>query len=226
MISTHSRPRMLPIADRRHGRALPGLARPGGFWRDIVEPAATASPRCRARTGCATTTSIANPGTPDKVYATRGGFLSERRLLAARVRHAAEPCRRPTPRSCSRSWSPKRVLAEATRGKFESMDRSRMSVVLGVASATELVAQMVGRLQSPVCGTRDARQPGSTRPRWPACPQRASTAATCRGRRTRFLACSATWSLAASRTASISAEPTAVVDAACASSLAALSTWR
>ena len=44
----------------------------------------------------------------------------------------------------------KQVLIEATRGKFESMDRSRMSVVLGVASATELVAQMVGRLQMPV----------------------------------------------------------------------------
>ena len=44
----------------------------------------------------------------------------------------------------------KRVLQEATRGKYESMDRSRMSVVLGVASATELVAQMAGRLQRPV----------------------------------------------------------------------------
>ena len=43
-----------------------------------------------------------------------------------------------------------RVLADATRGQFRELDRSRVSVILGVAGATELLGTMVARMQRPV----------------------------------------------------------------------------
>ena len=44
----------------------------------------------------------------------------------------------------------KQVLEDAAGGQFEDMDRSRISVIMGVTSAQELLATMVGRLQRPV----------------------------------------------------------------------------
>ncbi len=44
----------------------------------------------------------------------------------------------------------KTVLDEAFNGGFEEADRSRTGVILGVASTTELCAHMAGRLQQPV----------------------------------------------------------------------------
>ena len=128
---------------------FPGSGTTAGFWRDILEgrdrltevprthwlPADYFDPR---------------PGTADKVYTTRGGFLSE--VEFSPLEFGLPPNTLPATDTAQllALVVAKRVLIEATRGKFESMDRSRMSVVLGVASATELVAQMVGRLQMPV----------------------------------------------------------------------------
>ena len=42
------------------------------------------------------------------------------------------------------------VLQDAARENFASMDRSRISVILGVTSAQELLFSMVSRLQRPV----------------------------------------------------------------------------
>ena len=42
------------------------------------------------------------------------------------------------------------VLQDAAREQFETMDRSRISVILGVTSAQELLFSMVSRLQRPV----------------------------------------------------------------------------
>ena len=83
------------------------------------------------------------------------------------------------------------VLKDAARGQFEAMDRSRISVILGVTSAQELLFSMVSRLQRPVwlralreagIAVDNARQKlaalgaaGATGPCWcsggtPACP--------------------------------------------------------
>jgi hypothetical protein len=61
-----------------------------------------------------------------------------------------QPCLRPTPRNCSRWWWRNRCSQDAARENFASMDRSRISVILGVTSAQELLFSMVSRLQRPV----------------------------------------------------------------------------
>ncbi|MCA9797677.1 MAG: 3-oxoacyl-ACP reductase, partial [Candidatus Eremiobacteraeota bacterium] len=43
-----------------------------------------------------------------------------------------------------------RVLEDAARGQFDYSDRERMSVILGVTSAQELLGAMVSRLQRPI----------------------------------------------------------------------------
>ena len=42
------------------------------------------------------------------------------------------------------------VLEDASQGQFAAMDRERISVLLGVTSAQELLGSMVSRLQRPV----------------------------------------------------------------------------
>ena len=184
---------------------FPGSGTTAGFWRDILEgrdrltevprthwlPADYFDPR---------------PRTADKVYTTRGGFLSE--VEFSPLEFGLPPNTLPATDTAQllALVVAKRVLIEATRGKFESMDRSRMSVVLGVASATELVAQMVGRLQMPVVGRamRAAGLAGDEVAR----VQQILRPATRRGRRAPSRACSATWSPAASPIGSISEAPT------------------
>jgi acyl transferase domain-containing protein len=43
----------------------------------------------------------------------------------------------------------KQVLEDAARGQFQDMDREKMSIMLGVTSAQELLGSMVSRLQRP-----------------------------------------------------------------------------
>ena len=42
------------------------------------------------------------------------------------------------------------MLEDASRGEFQAVDRRRISVILGVASATELVVQLGSRIQRPI----------------------------------------------------------------------------
>ncbi len=90
------------------------------------------------------------PGTPDKVYTTRGGFLPEVDFSPAEFGLPPSTVSATDTAQLLALVVAKRVLAEATGGRYETMDRSRVSVLLGVASATELVAHMSGRLQIPV----------------------------------------------------------------------------
>src|SRR5699024_8226549 len=55
----------------------------------------------------------------------------------------------------------KQVLMDASAGQFERLDREKMSVILGVTSAQELLGSMVSRLQRPVWvkGLREAGLP-------------------------------------------------------------------
>jgi hypothetical protein len=58
----------------------------------------------------------------------------------------------------------KQVLDDAARGQFQDMDRERMSVILGVTSAQELLGSMVSRLQRPVW-VKALRESGPARER-------------------------------------------------------------
>ena len=141
--------RMLPIAVVGLGALFPGSSTVEGYWRDIIElrDRLTEVPRSH---WLRDDYFDANLGTPDKVYATKGGFIPA--VDFSPIEFGMPPNALPATDTAQllALVVAKRVLEEATRGKYELMDRSRMSVVLGVASATELVAQMAGRLQRPV----------------------------------------------------------------------------
>ena len=147
--SLSTKHRMHPIAVVGLGALFPGSTTVDGYWRDIIESRdrLTEVPRSHwLREDYFDPT----PGTADKIYATKGGFMPS--VDFSPLEFGMPPNAMPSTDTAQllALVVAKRVLEEATRGKYESVDRSRMSVVLGVASATELVAHMSGRLQRPV----------------------------------------------------------------------------
>ena len=142
-------PLMRPIAIVGVSALFPGSTTTAGFWRDILEgkDRITDVPRTH---WLREDYFHPEPGTPDKVYSTRGGFLSP--VEFSPLEFGMPPNSVPATDTAQLLGLviAKRVLEDATRGRFESVDRSKMSVILGVASATELVGHMCGRLQRPV----------------------------------------------------------------------------
>lgn len=92
----------------------------------------------------------ANPKTPDKTYARRGSFLPN--VAFNPVEYGIPPSNLPSTDTSQllALVVAKRVLEDAVQGRFRDLDLDRISVILGVASATELVGEMSGRLQRPV----------------------------------------------------------------------------
>ncbi len=140
---------MTPIAVVGMGALFPGSKDTLAFWRDIMDgqDRLTEVPRSH---WLREDYFAEKPGTQDKVYTTKGGFLPE--VDFAPMEFGMPPNALPATDTAQllALVVAKHALEEATRGKWESVDKSRMSVLLGVASATELVAQMTGRLQKPV----------------------------------------------------------------------------
>jgi acyl transferase domain-containing protein/NADP-dependent 3-hydroxy acid dehydrogenase YdfG len=120
-----------------------------GLWRDIVH--------ARDRIGDVPPTHWLvedhydpDPGAPDKTYCRRGGFLSP---------VAFDPMEFGIPPNALASTdtaqllaliAAKRALEDAARTRSKTLDPDKISVVLGVASTTELVVAMGSRLQAPV----------------------------------------------------------------------------
>jgi len=137
-----------PIAIVGMGAIFPGRGDTTGFWRDIFE----------ARDLLSDTPEThwliddyydANPLTPDKTYGRRGGFLSP--VAFDPLAFGIPPAQLQTTDSAQllALVAAKMTLDDAERGSGGRIDRSRTSVILGVASATELTAHMAGRLQRP-----------------------------------------------------------------------------
>ncbi|MCV7075869.1 SDR family oxidoreductase [Mycobacterium szulgai] len=90
------------------------------------------------------------PSTPDKMYARRGGFLPDVEFppmefgIPPNVVSATDTAQLLALRAAQQ------VLEDATGTDFSHIDRDRVSVILGAAGATELFAHMSGRLQLPV----------------------------------------------------------------------------
>ena len=91
-----------------------------------------------------------DPSTPDKTYGKRGGFLEDMPF---------DPIEWGIPPNIIPATDTTQLLAlivakmclqSAANGDFSHMDRSKMSVILGVTSAQELYGHMVSRLQRPV----------------------------------------------------------------------------
>ncbi|MBK8199730.1 MAG: acyltransferase domain-containing protein [Acidobacteria bacterium] len=137
-----------PIAVVGIGAIFPGRGDTTGFWRDIFE----------ARDLISETPEThwliddyydANPTTPDRTYGRRGGFLSP--VAFDPLAFGIPPAQLQSTDSAQllALVAAKMTLDDAERDSGGKIDRSRTSVVLGVASATELTAHMAGRLQRP-----------------------------------------------------------------------------
>ena len=140
---------MEPIAVVGMSTLFPGSASPAAFWGDILEGHDRMSEVPPTR-WLREDYFDAKPGTPDKVYVARGGFLPE--MDFSPIEFGLPPTALPSTDTAQllALVVAKRALEEATRGRLATVDRSRISVVLGVASTTQLVSDMSGRLQIPV----------------------------------------------------------------------------
>jgi len=91
-----------------------------------------------------------DPSVPDKTYAKRGAFLPDVDFdpLAWGIPPNIIPAT--DTNQLLALVVAKQVLDDASQGQFETMDRSRMSVILGVTSSQELTGSMISRLQHPI----------------------------------------------------------------------------
>lgn len=130
------------------GAIFPGRGDTTGFWRDIFEGRDLLSDTPESH-WLVDDYYDANPLTPDRTYGRRGGFLSP---------VAFDPMAFGIPPAALQTTDTAQLLAlvaakmtldDAERDSLGKFDRSRTSVILGVASATELTAHMAGRLQRP-----------------------------------------------------------------------------
>ncbi|MGH1348427.1 MAG: beta-ketoacyl synthase N-terminal-like domain-containing protein, partial [Nannocystales bacterium] len=91
-----------------------------------------------------------DPSKPDKTYARRGAFLPEVDFDAMRWGIPPSIVPETDTSQLLALIVAQRVLEDAAKGAPETLDRSRTSVILGVTSGQELLGSMVSRLQRPV----------------------------------------------------------------------------
>ena len=142
-------PNKQPIAIVGVSALFPGSTDATGFWRDILEgrDLITDVP---ASHWLVDDYYDPDPSAPDKTYARRGGFLDPVGFDA--LGFGVPPSSLPATDTSQllALILAQTVLQDAAREQFEHMDRSRISVILGVTSAQELLFSMVSRLQRPV----------------------------------------------------------------------------
>lgn len=138
-----------PIAIIGLGAIFPGRGDVTGFWRDIFEGRDLLGPVPPTH-WLAEDYFDANPKAPDKTYGNRGGFIAP--LAFDPVAFGLPPAAMQGTDSAQMLAliGAKMVLDEIESDAGSKLNKDRTSVVLGVASATELTAHMAGRLQKPV----------------------------------------------------------------------------
>jgi acyl transferase domain-containing protein/acyl carrier protein len=142
-------PASTPIAVVGVSAIFPGSVDATGFWHDILEG------RDLIREVPEThwlkeDYYDPDPSAPDKTYAFRGAFLEQVPFdpLEWGVPPSIVPATDTT--QLLALIVAKKVLEDATRGRWPNVDRERVSCILGVTSAQELLGTMVNRLQRPV----------------------------------------------------------------------------
>ena len=146
MNSSHSRPRIAIVG---MSALFPGSNDAGGFWHDIV------AGRDLMTDVPATHWLIddyydPDPSVPDKTYCKRGAFLSPAAFDTLEFGLPPSMLESTDTSQLLALMVARQVLEDATAGQFSRIDRERVSVILGVASATELFGQMAGRLHHPL----------------------------------------------------------------------------
>ncbi len=137
-----------PIAVVGMGAIFPGRGDTTGFWRDIFEGRDLLSDTPETH-WLIDDYYDPSPLTPDRTYGRRGGFLSP--VAFDPMAFGIPPAAIQTTDSAQllALIAAKMTLDDAERDSSGKFDRTRTSVILGVASATELTAHMAGRLQRP-----------------------------------------------------------------------------
>src|SRR3954452_4335815 len=146
VLQTSPRP---PIAVVGVSALFPGSSDATGFWSDILGGAD------RMSTVPPTHWLVddhfdADPSTPDKTYGRRGGFLDP--VAFDPVAFGLPPNLVPSTDTAQllALIVAQQVLDDAVRSQFSELDRSRVSVILGVTSGQELLGAMASRLNRPL----------------------------------------------------------------------------
>jgi acyl transferase domain-containing protein/NADP-dependent 3-hydroxy acid dehydrogenase YdfG len=148
-MAEHRTAKQLPIAIVGVSALFPGSRDAGGFWRDILagRDLLTDVPETH---WLVDDYYDPDPAAPDKTYGKRGGFLPPVDFdpLAFGVPPSIVPAT-DTAQLLAMIVA-QQVLDDAAQGQFASMNRDRISVVLGVCGSQELMTSLVGRIQRPV----------------------------------------------------------------------------
>ena len=138
-----------PIAIIGASALFPGSVDATGFWRDILAGKDLLSDVPPSH-WLIEDYYDPNPAAPDKTYAKRGAFLKD--VPFDPMGFGVPPSTVPATDTAQllALIVAQKVLEDASNGDLGRIDRSRTSVILGVTSAQELLASMVGRLQRPV----------------------------------------------------------------------------
>jgi len=148
------------IAIVGYGAMFPGRGDTPGFWRDIAEGVDTLGP-VPSTHWLIEDYYDANPRARDKTYGQRGGFLSPQGFDPLAFGIPPNQIDATDSAQLLALMVAQTALDEAEKATKGAIDRKRTSCILGVASATELVGHMSGRLQRPswVKGLRESGLP-------------------------------------------------------------------
>ena len=141
--------RQIPIAVVGVGALFPGSVAHDGYWRNILDGKDLVKD-VPPEHWLIEDYYDPDPTKPGKSYGKRGAFLDK--IGFDPLDHAIPPNNLAATDTAQllALIVAKRVLADACRTDFSNIDRSRVSVILGVASATELAGTMSGSLQYPL----------------------------------------------------------------------------
>ncbi|MGB3627773.1 MAG: beta-ketoacyl synthase N-terminal-like domain-containing protein [Henriciella sp.] len=139
------------------GAMFPGRGDTLGFWKDIAEGVDTLGPVPPTH-WLIDDYYAADPRAADKTYGRRGGFLSPKGFDPLQFGIPPNQIEATDTAQLLALIVAQQALDEAEAATNGAIDRKRTSCILGVASATELVGHMSGRLQRPswVKGLREA----------------------------------------------------------------------
>jgi acyl transferase domain-containing protein len=144
-----SESRFPPIAVIGLGALFPGSPGKAGFWSDILAGRDNIS-EVPSSHWLADDYYDPNPAAPDKTYCRRGGFLSP--IAFDPLAFGIPPSTLPATDTAQllALMVARQTLDDASRTRHTPVDTNRTSVILGVASSTELCMQMNARLQQPI----------------------------------------------------------------------------
>ncbi|MBO9607940.1 MAG: acyltransferase domain-containing protein [Paenibacillaceae bacterium] len=91
-----------------------------------------------------------DPAAPDKTYANRGGFLAETEFDPLQFSIPPANLKATDTSQLLALIVAQKVLEDACGGQFNRIDRNKASVILGVASATDLVVHLGSRMGRPL----------------------------------------------------------------------------